>query len=67
MTDWPGADVSEHVTEDPGRLAPNGRFGLDQRSPVELKGKQVQVQLWASRTRPHDASARDPARAAESD
>jgi hypothetical protein len=67
MTDRVRAGVGEHVMEDPGTLTPNGRFDLDERSPVELKDKQVQVHLWASRKRPADGSGRDPAHATGSD
>jgi adenylate cyclase len=51
------------ITEETRRLLPKGRFDLDERPAVELKGKQVQVQLWAPRMRQADASGRDPARA----
>jgi hypothetical protein len=63
MTDRVRAGGCDYATEDPGRLTPNGRFDFDERLPVELKDKQVQVQLWASRMRPVDDSGRDPARA----
>jgi hypothetical protein len=39
MTDRVRAGVGEHVMEDPSTLTPNGRFDLDERSPVELKDK----------------------------
>ncbi len=51
------------ITEETRRLLPKERFDLDERPAVELKGKQVQVQLWAPRVRQADAFGRDPARA----
>jgi adenylate cyclase len=51
------------ITEDTRCLLPNGRFGLEERRAVELKGKQVQVKLWAPRERRHHPSPPDRAAA----
>jgi class 3 adenylate cyclase len=42
------------ITEDTCRLLPKERFDLVPRQAVELKGKEVQVRLWAPRTHPGD-------------
>jgi adenylate cyclase len=49
------------ITEDTRRRLRTQGFGLDERNAVELKGKQVHVQLWAPRAYPVDASFRDGA------
>ena len=48
------------ITQDTRRLLPNERFELQERQAVELKGKEVHVQLWAPRTHPANASDRSP-------
>jgi class 3 adenylate cyclase len=49
------------ITEDTRRRLRTEGFELDERKAVELKGKQVHVQLWAPRAHPADASFRDRA------
>ena len=44
------------ITEDTCRLLPKERFDLVPRQAVELKGKEVQVRLWAPRTHPADGA-----------
>lgn len=49
------------LTEDTRRRLRTQGFELDERKAVELKGKQVPVQLWAPRAHPADASRHDRA------
>ncbi|MGZ4175960.1 MAG: adenylate/guanylate cyclase domain-containing protein [Solirubrobacteraceae bacterium] len=56
-----GTDDRVLITEDTRRLLRTGAFELDERKTVELKGKQVHVELWAPRAHPVDASDRDRA------
>jgi class 3 adenylate cyclase len=49
------------ITEDTRRRLRTQGFELDARNAVELKGKQVHVQLWAPRAHPVGASFRDRA------
>jgi class 3 adenylate cyclase len=51
------------ITEDTRRRLRTQGFELDARNAVELKGKQVHVELWAPRAHPDDASFRDRAAA----
>ena len=44
------------ITEDTRRRLRTEAFELDVRKTVELKGKQVHVELWAPRAHPSDAS-----------
>jgi adenylate cyclase len=47
------------ITEDTRRRLRTESFEFDERTAVELKGKQVPVQLWAPRAHPADASIHD--------
>lgn len=47
------------ITEDTRRRLRTQLFEFDERTAVELKGKQVPVQLWAPRAHAVDASTRD--------
>jgi hypothetical protein len=49
------------ITEDTRRRLRTEGFEFDERKAVELKGKQVAVQLWAPRASPADASSHDRA------
>jgi adenylate cyclase len=55
------------ITEDTRRRLRTQGFELDERKTVELKGKQVHVQLWAPRAHPADASSEDRAGASVAD
>jgi adenylate cyclase len=55
------------ITEDTRRRLRTQGFELDERKTVELKGKQVHVQLWAPRAHPADASSDDRAGASVAD
>jgi adenylate cyclase len=54
-------ETGDHVliTEDTRRRLRTEGFEFDERKAVELKGKQVPVQLWAPRAHPADASSND--------
>ena len=62
-------ETGDHVliTEDTRRRLRTKGFEFDERKAVELKGKQVQVQLWAPRAHPADASSSDRAGASVAD
>ncbi|HEY1714735.1 MAG TPA: adenylate/guanylate cyclase domain-containing protein [Solirubrobacteraceae bacterium] len=55
------------ITEDTRRRLRTEAFELDVRKTVELKGKQVHVELWAPRAHPSDASNRGRAGASVAD
>jgi class 3 adenylate cyclase len=54
------------ITEDTRRRLRTPGSEPDERNAVELKGKQVHVELWALRAHPVDASFRDGAGASVS-
>ncbi len=55
------------ITEDTRRRLRNPGCGFVERKTVELKGKQVHVQLWAPRAFPVDGSSHDRAGASVAD
>jgi class 3 adenylate cyclase len=55
------------ITEDTRRRLRTQVFELDERKAVELKGKQVHVELWAPRAHPSDVSSNGRAGASVSD
>jgi adenylate cyclase len=55
------------ITEDTRRRLRTEGLEFDERNAVELKGKQVPVQLWAPHAHPADASSHDHAGASVAD
>ncbi len=55
------------ITQDTRRRLRTQDFEFDERKAVELKGKQVHVELWAPRAHPADASRHDRAGASVAD
>jgi class 3 adenylate cyclase len=55
------------ITEDTRRRLRTQAFELDERKTVELKGKQVHVELWAPRAHPADVSCHGHAGASLAD
>ncbi len=55
------------ITEDTRRRLRTQGLEFDERNAVELKGKQVPVELWAPRAYPADASSNDRAGASVAD